>query len=42
MSVPTGPLLRVEGLHIAFGGQAVVHGIDFQVSAGEKLALVGE
>jgi microcin C transport system ATP-binding protein len=42
MSAPNGPLLRVEGLHIAFGGQTVVHGIDFQVHAGEKLALVGE
>ncbi|MEY3446428.1 MAG: hypothetical protein RIR45_1183, partial [Pseudomonadota bacterium] len=42
MSAPNGPLLRVEDLHIAFGGQTVVHGIDFQVHAGEKLALVGE
>ncbi|MEN9887798.1 MAG: hypothetical protein RL758_2376, partial [Pseudomonadota bacterium] len=36
------PLLQVEGLRIAFGGREVVHGIDFQVHPGEKLALVGE
>ena len=36
------PLLEVRGLRIAFGGAEVVHGIDFQVAAGEKLALVGE
>ena len=36
------PLLQVKGLRIAFGGREVVHGIDFQVHPGEKLALVGE
>ncbi|AMM26294.1 ABC transporter ATP-binding protein [Variovorax sp. PAMC 28711] len=36
------PLLDVKGLSVAFGGKAVVHGIDFQIAAGEKLALVGE
>ncbi len=36
------PLLDVKGLHVAFGGKEVVHGIDFQIAAGEKLALVGE
>ena len=35
-------LLRVQGLRVAFGGQSVVHGIDFDIAAGEKLALVGE
>ena len=35
-------LLEVKGLRIAFGGQEVVHGIDFALKAGEKLALVGE
>ncbi len=35
-------LLAVQGLRIAFGGNAVVHGVDFEVAAGEKLALVGE
>ena len=39
---PNVPLLDVRGLRIAFGGVEVVHGIDFQVAAGEKLALVGE
>jgi microcin C transport system ATP-binding protein len=35
-------LLDVSGLRVAFGGQEVVHGIDFSVRPGEKLALVGE
>ena len=35
-------LLSVQGLNIAFAGNAVVHGVDFEVAAGEKLALVGE
>jgi microcin C transport system ATP-binding protein len=36
------PLLEVSDLRIAFGGQEVVHGINFSVGPGEKLALVGE
>jgi microcin C transport system ATP-binding protein len=35
-------LLDVRGLKVSFGGQEVVHGIDFSLAAGEKLALVGE
>ena len=35
-------LLDVKGLRISFGGKEVVHGIDFEIAAGEKLALVGE
>ncbi|MCW5655739.1 dipeptide ABC transporter ATP-binding protein [Hydrogenophaga sp.] len=35
-------LLDVRGLRVAFGGHEVVHGIDFTLRAGEKLALVGE
>ncbi|MDB5851262.1 MAG: microcin transporter ATP-binding protein [Rhodoferax sp.] len=38
----SGPLLDVHDLRIAFGGQEVVHGINLQIAAGEKLALVGE
>ncbi|RZI70523.1 MAG: ATP-binding cassette domain-containing protein, partial [Variovorax sp.] len=38
----TAPLLDVKGLRVAFGGKDVVHGIDFHIGAGEKLALVGE
>ena len=38
----TTPLLNVQGLRVAFGGKAVVHGIDFHIGVGEKLALVGE
>ncbi|MDD0837474.1 dipeptide ABC transporter ATP-binding protein [Curvibacter sp. HBC61] len=36
------PLLQIEQLRIAFGDKAVVHGIDLQIQAGEKVALVGE
>ena len=38
----TAPLLQVQNLQVAFNGQPVVHGIDFSIDAGEKLALVGE
>ena len=36
------PLLQVQGLRVAFGDREVVHGIDFSIAVGEKLALVGE
>ena len=36
------PLLDVKNLSVAFAGQPVVHGIDFAIAPGEKLALVGE
>lgn len=42
MDARASPLLSVRGLRIAFGGRPVVHGIDFDVGAGEKVALVGE
>jgi microcin C transport system ATP-binding protein len=42
MSQPQPPLIDVKGLRVAFGGKEVVHGIDFHIAAGEKLALVGE
>jgi microcin C transport system ATP-binding protein len=35
-------LLDVKQLQVSFGGHAVVHGIDFHIAPGEKLALVGE
>ncbi|MDB5912266.1 MAG: microcin transporter ATP-binding protein, partial [Ramlibacter sp.] len=35
-------LLDVKGLRVSFGGKEVVHGLDFSVGPGEKLALVGE
>jgi microcin C transport system ATP-binding protein len=38
----SAPLLQVRGMRLAFGGQEVVHGIDFEIAPGEKLALVGE
>lgn len=36
------PLLEVKNLRVAFGAKEVVHGIDFSIAPGEKLALVGE
>ena len=36
------PLLDVKDLRISFAGKEVVHGINFSIAAGEKLALVGE
>jgi len=36
------PLLDVKNLSVSFGGKEVVHGIDFTIQPGEKLALVGE
>jgi microcin C transport system ATP-binding protein len=35
-------LLQVQNLQVAFGGKSVVHGISFDIAAGEKLAIVGE
>ena len=42
MTTSPPPLLDVKGLRIAFGDKEVVHGIELQIAAGEKLALVGE
>ena len=36
------PLLDVLGLSVSFADQEVVHGIDFSIAAGERVALVGE
>jgi microcin C transport system ATP-binding protein len=36
------PIVEVRNLRVSFGGKEVVHGIDFTVGAGERLALVGE
>ena len=36
------PLLEVRDLRIRLGGRELVHGIDFSLNAGEKLAIVGE
>jgi peptide/nickel transport system ATP-binding protein len=36
------PILRVEDLSIGFSGREVVHGIGFEIAAGQTLGLVGE
>lgn len=36
------PLLELRQLRIAFGDQAVVHGVNLCIQAGERVALVGE
>ena len=41
-STQEAPLLSVRDLRVAFGTKQVVHGVSFDVHAGEKLALVGE
>jgi microcin C transport system ATP-binding protein len=38
----TSSLLEVENLRVAFNGREVVHGVQFSLQVGEKLALVGE
>ena len=38
----SAPLLDVQGLRVRFGNTDVLHGVDFQVHAGERVALVGE
>lgn len=38
----TPPLLRIQDLHIAFDGAAVVDGVRLDVHEGERVALVGE
>ncbi|WP_326533658.1 ABC transporter ATP-binding protein [Pseudorhodoferax sp.] len=35
-------LLDAKKLQVSFGGHTVVHGVDFTLAPGEKLALVGE
>jgi microcin C transport system ATP-binding protein len=41
-SIALPPLLDVRDLRVAFGGKEVVHGVNFTIGPGEKLALVGE
>jgi microcin C transport system ATP-binding protein len=38
----TTPLLEVRDLSVSFAGTEVVHGIDFSMASGERVALVGE
>ena len=36
------PLLRLDDLHVKFGRQTVLRGIDLQVPRGQTLAIIGE
>ncbi len=42
LSPNPAPLLKVDSLRVSFAGHEVVHGIDFSIAPGERLALVGE
>ena len=42
MTATSTSLLEVRDLQVRFGDKQVVHGVNFQLNAGEKLALVGE
>ncbi len=43
MTVRRGePLLQIEDLSIRFGSKPVVHGLNLDIAAGERVALVGE
>ncbi len=42
MTPPSRPLVRLEGLSVAFDGVTVLHGIDLEVRRGETVGLVGE
>lgn len=37
-----GPLLRVEGLDVSYGGTQVVHDVSFSLDRGSSLAVIGE
>ncbi|WP_417675598.1 ABC transporter ATP-binding protein [Pseudodonghicola sp.] len=37
-----GPLIRIEGLRVAFDGAPAVRGVDFAIHRGEALGIVGE
>ena len=41
-AMSANPLLEVQGLSVSFADQEVVHGIDFSIAVGERVALVGE
>ena len=40
-AAPPGELLRVSGLHAFYGESHILHGMDFQVSRGELVTLLG-
>lgn len=41
-SLNPAQLIKVQSLRVSFAGKEVVHGIDFSIASGERLALVGE
>src|SRR6516225_2895240 len=42
MDAPDGSLIQFEDVGIAFGGQAVLEGINLAIRAGETLVVIGE
>jgi len=38
----SGDLVRIDGLHVAFGEREVVRGVDLRIAPGEVVGLVGE
>ncbi|MEP6656839.1 MAG: ABC transporter ATP-binding protein [Betaproteobacteria bacterium] len=40
-AAPTGPLLAVRGLNAWYGESHILHGVDFDVAAGEVVTLLG-
>ena len=38
-AVPVG--IRLTGVHVAYRGREVVHGIDLAIAPGERVALIG-
>ena len=38
---PAGPLIRAEGLTLAFGSKVIQHDLSFEVQRGEVLAVIG-
>src|SRR5215204_4769332 len=37
----TEPIVAVRGLHFAWGGRAVLHGVDLSIERGEFVGLLG-
>ncbi len=40
--VSSQPIIRIDDLHVAFGSQKVLHGIDLEIPRGQTVAIIGE